>query len=253
MNSGEGRYLYGVITSNQRQEFGPIGIGARGDTVYTLPYRDLTAIISHSPIEKYAVSRENLLAHSKTLEKVAEAYTVLPVRFSTIAADESAIVDKLLKSRYQELTDLLKSMEGKLELGIRARWENSEAIFAELVEENKEIKELKAATLKEKNQQKRYANQIKIGELVQNALEEKRRRERIVLIDAIKPLSLDYKEMQIYGDMNIVSVAFLVNREQEASFDQKIGELRQAYEPRTQLKYTISAVAYNFVELVVTW
>lgn len=253
MNSGEGRYLYGVTASNQRREFGPIGIGARGDVVYTLPYRDLAAIISRSPIEKYAVSRENLLTHSKILEKAAESHTVLPVRFSTIATDEDAIIDKLLKSRYQELKDLMRSMEGKLELGVRARWSNSDAIFAEVVGENKEIKDLKAATLKEKNQQKRYANQVKAGELVQHALEEKRSRERSVLIDALKPLSLDYKEMQIYGDMNIVNAAFLVKREQEATFDQKVSELRQAYEPRTQLKYTISAVPYNFVELVVTW
>jgi len=253
MHSGEGCYLYGVIASHHSQEFGPLGIGARGDRVYTLPYRDLAAIISHSPIEKYAVSRENLMAHSKILEKAAEAFTVLPVCFSTIAANERAIVDKFLKPRYQELMGLIRSLEGTLELGVRARWVNLEAIFAELVEENKDIQVLKVATLNEKDQQQRYANQIKIGQLVQKVLDEKRRRERNMLINEIKPLSIDYKEMQIYGDMNIVSAAFLVSCEQEASFNQKVNELRLSYEQRIQLRYIVSSVAYSFVELIVSW
>lgn len=45
----EGQYIYGIIASDHRQEFGPIGIGERGDIVYTLPYQNLAAIVSRSP------------------------------------------------------------------------------------------------------------------------------------------------------------------------------------------------------------
>ena len=125
----EGQYIYGIIAANQRQEFGPIGIGERGDVVYTLPYQNLAAIVSRSPIVKYAVTRDNSIAHVKVLEKAMEQYTILPVRFCTIAEKEEISVEKVLKNRYQEFTDLIGEMEGKIELGVRARWTNLDAIF----------------------------------------------------------------------------------------------------------------------------
>jgi hypothetical protein len=253
MDKEEGRYIYGIIGANHRQEFGPIGIGGRGDVVYTLPYQDVAAIISCSPIVKYPVSRENTITHAKVLEKVVEKYTVLPVRFCTISENEEVIVEKLLKARYQEFIDLLRTMYNKVELGLRARWKDLNAIFAEIAEKNKAIKTLKAEILSETNEQRKYANSIKVGELVQKALAEKRKREAEELLEALRPLSLDCKEMQFYGDMNIVNAAFLVEREKEQYFDQKVNELESYHNNRKQLKYTSSIVPYNFVNIVVHW
>ena len=253
MSNAEGRYIYGIIGANHRQEFGPIGIGGRGDVVYTLPYQEVAAIVSSSPIVKYPVSRENVIAHAKVLEKVVEEYTVLPVRFCTIAENEEIIVEKLLKTRYQEFLDKLREMKGKLELGVRARWRDLNAIFAEVVEENKDIKALKEAALRERDEQKKYASQIKIGQLVQKALEEKKKREAEELLEALRPLSLDYRENQVYGDMNLVNAAFLVAKEKEREFDRKMDELEKIHTERIQLKYTDPKVPYNFVEIVVKW
>ena len=253
MSNGEGLYIYGIIAAKDRQEFGPIGIGGRGDVVYTLPYQDVAAIISSSPNVKYPVSRENVIAHARVLEKAVEKYTVLPVRFCTIATDEEIIVERVLKARHQEFLDLLREMEGKMELGIRARWIDLNAIFAEVVEENKDIKALKKALLNERNEQRKYASTIKIGELVQKALEEKKKREAEELLKALRPLSLDYKENQFYGDMNLVNAAFLVVRAKERDFDRKINELEKIHSERKQIKYTAPIVPYNFVEVVINW
>ena len=219
MSNGEGRYIYGIIAANQRREFGPIGIGERGDVVYTLPYQHLAAIVSSSPIVKYAVTRENSIAHAKVVEKAMEAYTILPVRFCTIADGEEVIIEKILKTRYQEFSDLLTEMEGKIELGVRAYWTDLNAIFAEVIEENKDIKALKEALLSERNEQRKYAGKVKIGQLVQKAVEEKKRREAQELLEALRPLSLDCKENRVYGDMNLVNAAFLVTKEQATSFN----------------------------------
>ena len=253
MSKEEGYYIYGIVATDQRREFGPIGIGGRGNVVYTLPYREVAAIVSRSPIIKYAVTRDNSMAHARVVEKAMEEYTILPVRFCTIAEEEETIVEKVLKVRYQEFTDLLGEMEGKIELGVRARWTNLDAIFAEVVEENKEIQSIKEAILREKHEQKKYAGKIKIGQLVQKALEEKKKREAGELIAALKPLSLDWKENVIYGDMNLVSAAFLVTREMEKEFDHKMQELEAVYGERKKLKYIGPVAPYNFVEVVVNW
>jgi hypothetical protein len=249
----DGSYIYGIINCDHRQEFGPIGIGERGDIVYTLPYQNVAAIVSRSPIVKYAVTRANSMAHAKVLEQAMGEYTILPVRFCTIAEEEEIIVGKVLKARYQEFSTLIKKMEGKMELGVRARWTNLPAIFAEVVEENKEIKATKEALIHEKNEQKQYAGKIKIGQMVQNALEQKKKKEAKELLEELKPLSMGYKENQFYGDMNLINAAFLVTKEREKDFDEKMQELEIAYGERKQLRYIGPVVPYNFVEIVVNW
>jgi hypothetical protein len=213
----------------------------------------LAAIVSSSPIVKYAVTRDNSIAHARVLEKAMEEYTVLPVRFCTIAENEEMIIEKILKTRYQELIGLLREMEGKVELGVRALWTDLQVIFAEVVEENKDIKEIKEALLRERNEQRKYAGKIKIGQLVQKALEGKKKREAEELLEALRPLSLDYKENRIYGDMNLVNAAFLVTKEREKEFDHKMQELEKAYGERKKLKYIGPVAPYNFVEVVVNW
>ncbi|HTK08476.1 MAG TPA: GvpL/GvpF family gas vesicle protein [Ktedonobacteraceae bacterium] len=253
MNNGYGHYIYGILAANERQEFGPIGIGGRGDVVYTLPYQGVAAIISNSPIIKYPVTRDNAIAHAKVLETLVAKSTILPVRFCTISTDEEIIIEKVLKARYQEFLHLLAEMQGKIELGVRARWTDLEAIFAELVEENKDIKAIKERLLSESNVQVQYAGKIKLGQMVQNALLEKRKKEAGELLDMLRPLSLACKENQFYGDMNLINAAFLVDREQERAFDEKIQELEKSYNGRKQLKYTSPVIPYNFVEVVINW
>jgi len=253
MSNSEGYYLYGILASSDRQEFGPIGIGGRKDVVYTLPYQNIAAIVSHSPIVKYPVTRENTMTHAKALDRAVEEGTVLPVRFSTISEDEGLIIEKVLQPRYQEFVDLLKKMEGKLELRVRARWPDMDAIFAEVVEENKDIKSLKEGLLHEKDAQKKRAGMVKVGEMIQEALEEKKKGEAKELLETLKPLSLEWRENQIYGDMNLINAAFLVEKEKEADFDKKVADLDSTYGKRKQLKYTRSLVPYNFVEIVIHW
>lgn len=253
MSNEEGRYFYGILGSKKQLEFGPIGIGKREDVVYTLPYQEISAIISSSPIVKYPVTREYTIAHAKVLEKVAEEGTVLPARFCTIAENEDAIVEKVLKLRYQEFIDLLQKMTGKVELRVRARWPDLDAIFAEVVEENSDIKSLKHDLLTENNMQVKRAGMMKVGEMIQTALEEKKRREADELLDKLTPLSIEWKEEKVYGDMNIVSAVFLVSNDKEEAFNKAIANLDSMYGKRKQLKYIRSPIAYNFVEIVIHW
>jgi len=68
----EGKYIYCIIQNGKYIDFGPIGIGGRGDTVYTISYNDISTVVSNSPIKKYSTSRENFIAHEKAIEKVMD-------------------------------------------------------------------------------------------------------------------------------------------------------------------------------------
>jgi len=127
------------------------------------------------------------------------------------------------------------------------------AIFTETIEENLAIKQLKDLLVKETNIQGQYAGKIKIGQMVQKALEEKKKKEAQELLEILKPLSLDFRENRVLGDMNLVNAAFLVAQEREKEFDQKMQELEKLYGQRKKLKYIGPVPPYNFVEVVVTW
>jgi len=104
---GEGKYIYGIIGTNEGRNFGPIGIGERGDIVSTIGYEELSAVISNSSLDKYVVNKENLIAHEKVMEEVMKNYTVLPMRFCTVASSAEE-VRNLLRKRYLELKNFIK-------------------------------------------------------------------------------------------------------------------------------------------------
>lgn len=251
--NNEGSYMYAIIEANKPQEFESVGIGGRGDKVYTVHYNGLAAVVSSSPIVKYPVSRENTLAHQKVLEEVMRKFTLLPVRYCTIAEEEEDIKKKVLKARYKEFKDLLEEMKDKVELGVRAVWTNMEQIFAEIVKENKMIEQLKEETAKETSASKRRMDMMRVGEMVKKVLEKKKEKEAQELLAILKPLSVDAGVKEVYGDRNIFKAAFLVKKVKEEEFDQKIKELTEELDGRTRLRYFGPVPPYNFVEVIITW
>lgn len=244
----EGKYIYCIIETNCERNFGPMGIGGRGDEVATIGYQDLTAVISNTPMTKYAVSRENMMAHQKVIETVMKDYTVLPVRFCTIAANAEE-VRSLLRKRYGEFKNLLKDMDNKVELGVKALWKDMDATFREIATESEAIKGLKEK-LTTKSPEESYADRIKIGEMVKSALELKKERIAEELMDALKKSSIHFRVNNTYGDRMILNAAFLVDRGREKEFDNRINELQAQYGEKIKFKYVGPVPPYNFVNIV---
>ena len=244
----EDKYIYCIIASNEAQSFGPLGIGGRGDEVYTICFNDIAAVVSNSPIKKYPVSRENLIPHEKAVEEVMRYYTVLPVRFCTIAEDEEK-VKKILEKEHDRFVDLLRDMEGKKELGLKAIFKE-EDIYKDILEKYKDIKVLKekiAALPTEKT----YLQRAKIGEMVKVALEEEKEKCKRDILKILSPLAVEVKTNNTYGELMIVSAAFLVEKHREAEFDQRVNELADKYDDKMKFKYVGTLPPFNFVNMVI--
>lgn len=241
----EGKYLYGIIGTNEERNFGPIGLGSQ--EVETITCRDLSAVISNASMGKYVVSKENLLAHERVLEQVMKEFTVLPVRFCTVAANAEEI-RRLLERRHRELKHLLRDMDGKVELGVKALWRNMDIIFQEIVDENEEIKRLKAE-IPERPARQTHTQRIAIGEMVQAALEAKKEREGEDLLRGLKRLSVDYRLNRTIGDKMLFNAAFLVDRAREKEFDDLMERLGLRYRERIKFAYVGPVPPYNFANL----
>lgn len=139
----EGKYLYCIIEESGDRNFGPIGIDERENEAYTIGNRDLACVVSSNPMTKYVMNRKNLTAHEKVIEGVMKDYTVLPVRFCTIATSTEE-VRNLLNRRYQEFKNLLRSVDNKVELGLKVYWKNMDAVFEKIAAGSKKIQKLKS-------------------------------------------------------------------------------------------------------------
>ena len=244
----EGKYIYCIIASKETQSFGPIGIGGRGDEVNTIIYDDIAAVVSDSPVISYAVSRENMLAHEKAIEEVMKTYVVLPVRFCTIAKDEGK-VKKILEIEHDKFTEALKNIEGKKELGLKAIFKD-DVIYKEIAENYEDIKKLKKALLSEPPA-KTYYLRVEVGRKVEAALQEEKETYKEEILNTLSPLAQDTKVNNTYGELMIISAAFLVENVKESVFDKNVQALADKYDDKIKFKYVGTLPPFNFVNLVI--
>ena len=101
----EGKYVYCIIETNEPRSFGPMGIGGRGDDVYTVRHKGLAAVVSNTPLVVYDPTRENVFAHEQVNETVMREFTVLPMAFGALFRTEDDIVE-LIRGTYDALRDV---------------------------------------------------------------------------------------------------------------------------------------------------
>jgi len=242
----EGKYIYCIINSNHSQIFDSVGIGDRGDKLYTICFNNIAAVVSDSPIIKYPISRENTLAHEKAIEKVMQAYTVLPVRFGTIAEDEEKI-KKILEKEYDKFKDLLDKMAGKKELGLKAIFK--ENIFAEILNHYPKIRLFKEK-ISEKPAQATYYERIELGKMVEDALLEEKAKYKDKMLAELSPLALEFRDNHTYDEKMVLNTAFLLDSEKEFEFDNKVNLLQELYGNLINFKYVYTP-PFNFVNLLI--
>ena len=246
----EGKYIYGIIRHSMPIEYGPIGIGKRADMVYGINYKDISAIVSNSPIIQYEARRINMTTHEKVLEEIMKQFTVLPVRFSTISEhNDNAGILRILENDYGKFSDLLTKMDGKKELGLKVL-ANEEALYAGIVEKYEEIKSLRAKLMNLPVDKTHY-QRMKIGEMVAEALKKETGNYKDIILSALTPLSEDSKVNDNYGEMMILNAAFLIKNIKEPEFDQAVFDLDAKFGHLMTFKYVGTLPPYNFVNLVI--
>ncbi len=246
----EGKYIYCIIGTKQERNFGPVGIGGRGDEVLTISYDDLSMVAGNCPMSKLEVNRQNLLAHEKVIEEVMKEFdSVLPVRFGTIAsgADE---IRNLLDRRCREFKTALRDMEHKIELGVKGIWKNMDVVFKEIVEENKDIEKMKERLQNDKGK-KNIQAKMEVGKMVAQSLERKKEKEAEKIVDTLRRTAVNYKLNKTMGDEMFMNAAFLVDKGREKEFDNIMDDLNQEYKDRIKFMYVGPLPVFNFVSIVI--
>lgn len=244
-----GFYIYAIAGTSTAGVLNAESIDGNGEPVETLPQGDIAAIVCRCHADQYEVTRANMVAHQRVMEAAMKRWPILPVRFDTIAENREKIVEKLLAARHEEFRDLLDLMAGKAELGLKALWTDMPGIFEEVVEENRGIKEAR----NKKRQAVAPADAVRLGEMVKNALERKKKMEARRILRRFDGVWSDRKVNDVFGDPMVLNAAFLVENEREEEFDKRVEGLADETDGRIRVRYVGPIPPCNFVEIVVTW
>ncbi len=244
--TAEGKYVYCIIETKEARSFGPIGIGGRGDEVYTVHYDGLAAVVSNTPLQVYDPTRENVFAHEQVNETVMREFTVLPMAFGVLFRTEEDIVE-LLRGTYDALRDVLVKMEGKVEFGLKVNWDR-ERVIAEIEQELEEIRNLKEQ-ITSRATGSTYFARMQLGRLIETALNDRADAYVREVYDALRDTAVASRANRPIGDRMIMNAAFLIEREREAEFDSKVKEIASKYEGKLSFKYTGPWPPYNFVHI----
>jgi len=255
---GEARYIYGVIPRIDKEDFGPIGIG--GNSVYTIPYREICAAVHDCSPEPYqgdeATVKGMVITHSDVVDAIWEAAgSVLPMSFDVIIKpDEERSADdnvrRWLEEQYTKFKLTLEEFRDKVELGVQILWDPA-VITRRLTEENKEIKKL-AAEMATKSRGMAYFYQHKIAEAVKKEMEAKADRDYRRYYERLRRYAEDTQVNKIkkHPDKQMVmNLSLLVKRDQAEALGKALGEIRE--EEGVEVRFTGPWPSYTFAAKIV--
>ena len=217
----QGKYVYCVIRGSEKRRFGN---GFNGGIVYTIPYRDISAVVSDTPLIEYEPNEANALIHEEVVERVMQEHTVIPLGFGNVFIDENRL-KWLMAKFYLTFKTYLKKLEGKVEVGVK--------VFYDLEVAKREL-------------EAEYAT----GENYYNKINEKAYGYGVMVYEALRKCAEDARLMKRIGENMIVNGAFLVKKEKIQVFKGELEKLEKENADRG-LKFQFSGPwpPYNFARI----
>jgi len=239
-----GRYIYGVIGTDEEKSFGTIGIGEKGDEVYTIPYQNIAAVISNSPIIDYKSLTKDIVVrylyvHQLVVEKVMKEFTVIPVKFGTIFSSVEE-TENVLEKGYTIFKDSIKTLKDKIEMDIIVLW-NKDIIFKDIANDEK-IKRFKQDIGPNSSE----SDKIRLGKMVEGILSEKKTRYAKKIEDDLCKCAERFSKHETMDSSMIANISLLMNKYKEKELDSKLDELNRKYEERVNFKCVGPLPAYSF-------
>ena len=243
---GQMLYLYGFVLPDARLPGALTGV--HDEPVRTVSLGDVTALVSEVADAEVVGLPAEVRAHAAVLDAVAKACSVLPVQFGTIAAGLDDLGSAFPADRRHASADLLRGLADVVQLSLTARY-NEEAIIAELVDEDPQIRGLRELT-RSAPEAGTYGTRVRLGELVVNGFDRKRRNDAQLLEDELRPLAVDLRFREVTQVDAVLEVALLVRRDSVARFEEALEELAARLAGRIGLRLVGPQAPYDFVEEV---
>jgi hypothetical protein len=238
----EAYYVYGVVAETPDMS-GLTGVQEAG--VQAVRAGDLAAVVSVIDLDRPPRSRSDLLAHSAVLDALAGSGPVIPVQFGSVLADLESVENDLLGGRAEVFRSLLAELEGRTQFVMRASY-REEVILREVVADDQGIADLRMRT-RNLPEAASYADRVRLGELVSQAVDEKRAADAEGLLTEVLPLTVASSPRAGGGMDHVVNIALLVDNARISALEETLEDLAAAAHERMTIRLLGPMAPYDFV------
>lgn len=236
-------YVYGVMGAVSQAPFRGTPLEGH-EPIDVIAAGGLSAIVSVADGSEILPNRRSMLAHTRVLEEALERGPVVPMRFGCVFNDGPGVVAFLVRNA-RALREMLSSINGRVELSLKAFWQEEDAVAAVALADPsiRRLRDHLAALPPSQT----YQERVELGRAVAHAVEAERSRWKSLITAALAPIADAVEELPVYADRMIVNAAFLVRREREQAFDAAVAALDEQHGKTLLLKYVGPVPPYSFV------
>jgi hypothetical protein len=238
-------YIYGILPGDVEVESGTAGVGDPPGEIRVVKHRDLAALVSDVNLDRPLGRADDLVAHEELLDSTAAAVPVLPLRFGAVVTDDDAVADELLEQHYDEFSDALSQLEGHAEFVVKGRYVEH-AMLSEILADDPEAAELRDE-IKDADPDLTRDQRIALGEIINNAIEEKREADALTLDKALSKHASAGVPRPPSHELDAVSAAYLVKTDKADELRKAVGKLSDEWRGRIELRLLGPMAAYDFV------
>lgn len=244
-----GRYIYGLIRTDEERDFGSIGLdhGGRPGRVSTLRIGSLAAVVSdYAAPGKVLPLRRNLDPHHRVIREVMKSTTIIPMTFGHVARSEDEVLRTLRRNK-EAIRAQLDRVDGKVEMTIKLFWD-VDNIFEHLVAGDEELAAFRDQ-LFGPDRNPSQSEKIELGRRFEELLEQEREEQTDRVVEAFRPCVAEYTVNPPKTEKCVLDVAFLVERGRMKDFDARIHEVAEAFPADILFDCGGPWAPFNFAEL----
>ncbi len=228
--------VFGIVEAGEAQAGAPEG------TRYVV-HGEVAALVSDLE-EGPQRAAQALRTHWRVLEEASDQATVLPVRFGTAMADETALRDGFLIPSHDDLLRRLVAMRGNVQLTVKGFYDE-QSLMRSVVESSPRIARLQAQVAG-MAEAAAYYKRIELGQMVAGEVERARARDAGLVLERLAPLALASRQEASSSLESAVNAAFLVRRDQVDEFSGAVTELGHELGERIRLRYVGPLPPFSF-------
>ena len=244
-----GIYIFCGIQLESDEKFGEIEVEGEKRELFTIRYKDAAMVAAEVPMKIYQPKKDNLMMHQNAVSLVMKKNdTVIPVSFGNVFHSKED-VGVLLENLYPQFETLFPEIKGKIELGLKVIGKKE---WLELQVNGNARMEKMAKAVQGKSEAAGFYERIQLGEAAHKMITSISQEVKQEVWEPLKALAVASKSNDPTSEKMLLNASFLVERDKEAEFDQKVNEAHDKWKDKVEFSYSGPWPAYNFVNIKLT-
>ena len=240
-----GTYVYAVVAAETDIPEGLEPVGEQTGELAVLDHRSLAAVVSDVPVDRPLGRRQDLMAHERVVNAIAEQMTVLPMRFGGVVRDDQAVVDELLETHHDYFVWALEQLEGCVQFVLHGRYDQ-DLLLGRIVQANSEIAEL-SGSIRGQDEDATYYERIRLGEMISTELGQERSADAAAAEEKLSQFAVAVLVKEAGGEDGAVNISLLVRRDHRSEFEQAVDALGDEWGDRVSLRLIGPVAPFDFL------